>query len=267
LPSEQDLKSIRSIEERRQRLTENNLIFASSFSYSKTTSKGLNDNNFHAFKTKIESAGNLLSAIARASKQLDNQAGANTIFEVQYSQYIKGEFEYIKHWTLPGKKVVAIRSFAGLAVPYGNSNSIPFSRSYFSGGSNDNRAWQPYSLGPGKSGGLNDFNEANMKLTLSAELRYNLFGKFNGAVFTDIGNIWNVFDNVTDEAYTFKGLKSIEEVAIGSGLGIRYDQGLFVVRFDVGFKTYNPSKLNNEKWFREINLAQSVLNIGINYPF
>lgn len=265
--SASDLKTIRSIEERKKRLTENNLIFATSLSYSKTTSKGQNDNSFYSYKTKIESAGNLLSILARASKQLENQSGANTFFEVEYSQYLKGEFEFIKHWNFGGKKVVAMRSFAGIAVPYGNSNSIPFSRSYFSGGSNDNRSWQPYSLGPGSSGAINDFNEANMKLAFSAELRYNLFGKFNSAIFTDIGNIWNVFDNVTDEANKFKGLKSMKELAVGTGVGLRYDQGLFVVRFDLGFKTYNPSKIENERWFRELNFSKSVLNIGINYPF
>ncbi|MFM7018856.1 BamA/TamA family outer membrane protein [Flavobacterium sp.] len=265
--TETDLKSIRSIEERRKRLTENNLIFATSISYSQTTKKDLTDNSFHAFRTKFESAGNFLSLLARVSKQLNKQGGADTFFEVEYSQYLKGEFEYIKHWPLPGKKVFAIRSFAGLAVPYGNSKSIPFSRSYFSGGSNDIRAWQPYSLGPGKSGGLNDFNEANLKLTLSAELRFNLFGKFNGALFADAGNIWNVLDNTEDDSYTFNGISSLNTIALGTGTGIRYDQGLFVVRFDFGFKTYNPANSENEKWFKEINLAKSVLNIGINYPF
>lgn len=266
-PSEQDLKAIRSIEERKQRLTENNLIFASSLSYSKTTKKDLYDNDFHAYKAKFESAGNLLSFFARTSKQLNNQSGANTFFEVEYSQYFKGEMEYVKHWTFSGKRVLAVRGFAGLAVPYGNSRSIPFSRSYFAGGSNDIRAWQPYSLGPGSSGGLNDFNEANMKLSLSAELRFNLFAKFNGALFTDMGNIWNVFDNIDDKTYTFNGINSLQTIAVGSGVGIRYDQGLFVVRFDLAFKTYNPSQLEERKWFREVNLSKSVLNIGINYPF
>jgi outer membrane protein assembly factor BamA len=265
--TEDDLKSIRSIEERRKRLTENNLIFASSISYSQTTKKDIYDNSFHAFKAKFESAGNFLSLLARASKQLNNQGDVSTFFEVEYSQYLKGELEYIKHWPLSGKKVFAIRSFAGVAIPYGNSNSIPFSRSYFSGGSNDIRAWQPYSLGPGKSGGLNDFNEANLKLTLSAELRYNIFEKFNGALFADAGNIWNVFDNVEDDTYTFNGINSLNTIALGTGVGLRYDQGLFVVRFDIGFKTYNPANSENEKWFREINLGKSVLNIGINYPF
>jgi len=265
--SQNDLKIIRSIEERRKRLTENNLIFATSISYSKSTKKDLYDNSFYTFKSKLESAGNFLSLIARASKQLDKQGGANTFFEVEYSQYLKAEFEYIKHWKIARNKVFAVRSFTGLAIPYGNSKNIPFSRSYFSGGSNDMRAWQPYSLGPGRSGGLNDFNEANLKITLSAELRFNILGKFNGTLFADAGNIWNVLDNVIDEDYKFNGFQSIKTFALGTGTGIRYDQGLFVVRFDVGFKTYNPAKSDNDKWLKEINLSKSVLNIGINYPF
>lgn len=265
--SSQDLRTVRSIEERRKRLTENNLIFATSFSYSRTTSTGVNDNNFNTFRTKIESAGNLLSILARASKQLQNQNGANTIFDVEFSQYIKTEFEYIKHWDLSRKKVVAIRSFFGIAIPYGNSNSVPFSRSYFSGGSNDNRAWQPYSLGPGSSGGVNDFNEANMKISFNAEFRFNIFGKLNGGLFTDIGNIWNVFDNVQNDASTFDSIQSLNDIAVGTGFGLRYDFGLFVVRGDLGFKTYNPAKEVNEKWFKEFNFSKSVVNIGINYPF
>ena len=267
LTSQDDLKTIRSINERKKRLTENNLIFASSFSFSKTTKKDNYDANFYAIKSKIESAGNILSIFARASKQLNNQDQANTIFDVEYSQYIKGELEFIKHWNLNRKKEIAIRSFTGLAIPYGNSNSIPFSRSYFSGGSNDNRAWQPYSLGPGSSGGINDFNEANFKLAFNAEFRFNLFDKFNGALFADMGNIWNFLDATEDESYKFKGLESLKEIALGTGFGVRYDQGLFVVRFDLGFKTYNPSRLENDRWFREINLSKSVLNVGINYPF
>ena len=266
-PSEADLKAIRSIEERKKRLTENNLIFASSYSYSKTTKKELTDEHFYAFKTKIESAGNFLSLLARASKQLENQDGANTFFEVEYSQYLKGELEYIKHWDLNKKKVLAIRWFGGIAIPYGNSKSVPFSRSYFGGGTNDNRAWQPYSLGPGSSGGLNDFNEANMKLAFNAEFRFNISGPWNGVLFADVGNIWNVLDNVEDEKFQFKGFKSLQNVAVGTGFGIRYDFGIFVLRGELGLKTYNPAKEENQKWFKEINFSQSVINIGINYPF
>jgi len=261
-----DSKSILSIVERRVRLTENNLIFASSISFSKTSQRDLFDNDFFAIKTKLESAGNMLSILARAAKQLKNQNGANTIFDVEYSQYIKSEFEYIKHWDLRRKKVLATRAFVGIAIPYGNSNSVPFSRSYFAGGSNDNRAWQSYSLGPGASGSFLDFNEANMKLAFSTELRFNIFQKLNGALFTDVGNIWNVLDNTTYEPSIFSGIKSLENLAVGTGFGFRYDFNFFVVRLDMGFKTYNPALLE-DKWFKELRFDKSVLNIGINYPF
>ncbi len=262
-----DRQTINSVEERRRRLTENNLIIASSYTFSKTTKTDLQDNTFFTFRTKIESAGNVASLIAAASKQLENQNGNNTLFEIEYSQYIKTEFEVVKHWDLRRKRLLAMRFFGGIAIPYGNSDNVPFSRSYFAGGSNDNRAWRPYGLGPGSSGAVNDFNEANMKLAFSTELRFNLFGDLNGAIFTDIGNIWNALDNVEDERFTFTGFDSLKDVAVGSGFGLRYDFNFFVVRFDLGFKTYNPAEEDGKKWFRDYNFANSVLNIGINYPF
>ena len=260
-----DKKTINNIEERRLRLTENNLIFATSFSFSKTSKTNLNDNDFHLFRTKIESAGNLLSLVAGASNKR-NDAGKKTILDVAFSQYIKTEFEFIKHWEIGRQKIIALRGFAGIAIPYGNSESIPFSRSYFAGGSNDNRAWKSYGLGPGSVSSINDFNEANFKLAFNAEYRFNLVGGFNAALFVDAGNIWNALDNVTDERAKFDSFKSLADIAVGSGFGVRYDFSFFVVRLDLGFKTYNPAELE-KKWFRDYNFGNSVLNIGINYPF
>ena len=262
-----EFQSIKSIEERRVRLTENDFILATSFTFTKTTKKDLQDKSFYQFKTKIESAGSLLSLIANASNQKVNANGNREIFNLEYSEYIKTEFDYIKHWDLSKEKVLAVRSFFGIAIPFGNSDNIPFSRSYFSGGSNDNRAWQPYSLGPGSSGALNDFNEANMKIAFSTEFRFKLLGDLKGALFADAGNIWNVSDNVTDPKSTFTGFKSLKDLALGSGFGLRYDLTFLVVRFDFGFKTYDPANESGKKWFRQYNFANSVLNFGINYPF
>ncbi len=267
LLSDADRKKVKSINERKRRLTEDNLIFASSISYSQTTKADLIDENFYAYRAKFESAGNILSLLSKIRSQKQNEIGNNTIFDVAYSQYLKGEGEFVKHWDFRRKKVVAIRAFAGLAVPYGNSNSIPFSRSYFAGGSNDNRAWQPYALGPGRTGAVNDFNEANLKLAFSTEFRFNYFGKLNGALFVDTGNIWNVLDNTTDEAAKFEGFKSLADAAVGSGFGFRYDLSFFVIRVDLGFKTYNPGAEGVKKWFRDYNFSNSVINLGINYPF
>ncbi|WP_298142552.1 BamA/TamA family outer membrane protein [Flavobacterium sp.] len=267
VPTDRDYREVRSIEERRRRLTENNLILASSYSYSRTTKANLVDNNFFTIRFKAESAGNVLSLFAGTANSLNAQSTGKQIFGVEFSQYAKGEFEFIKHWDLRREKVLAIRTFFGMAVPYGNSTNIPFSRSYFAGGSNDIRAWQPYRLGPGSSGARNDFNEANMKLLANAELRFKIVNKFKGAVFVDAGNIWNVLDDATLAESKFEGLQSLKDIAVGSGFGLRYDFSFFVLRSDFGFKTYNPAETYNKRWFRDYNLANMVVNIGINYPF
>ncbi|KOP40295.1 hypothetical protein APR43_08030 [Flavobacterium sp. NLM] len=266
-PGDPQYKDVESIEERRVRLTENDFILATSYTFTKTTKKDLADNTFYQFKTKIESAGTLLSAISSIAKLEKNANGNYSIFNLEYSEYLKTEFDYIKHWDFGKEKVLAVRSFFGIAVPFGNSNYIPFSRSYYSGGSNDNRAWQPYSLGPGSTNALNDFNEANMKIALSAEFRFKIFGDVKGALFADAGNIWNVFDNVIDDKARFNNLNDLDEIALGSGFGLRYDLSFFVIRLDLGFKTYNPAHDEGDRWFKEYNFGHSVLNFGINYPF
>lgn len=264
---ETDFKTINSIGERRKRLIENNLILSSSFSYNLSTKRSVNDVQFYNIKAKIESSGNILSLISKQKKEELSSNGNQTVFGVEYAQYLKTEFEYIKHLHLYKKSSLAFRFFGGIAVPYGNSNSVPFSRSYFAGGSNDNRGWQAYSLGPGSSLSVNDFNEANLKLSLNLEYRFNIFNSLNGALFTDAGNIWNVSDNVEDEKLIFKGTKSFQEVALGTGFGLRYDFGFFVIRGDLGFKAYNPAKEYSQRWLKDMNFSKTVFNIGINYPF
>ncbi|WP_366185147.1 BamA/TamA family outer membrane protein [Flavobacterium ovatum] len=267
IETDTDYKSVKSIEERRVRLTENDFILSTSFTFSKTTKTDLQDNTFYLFKTKLESAGSLLSLFSRATKLPTNSNGNYELFNLEYSEYVKTEFDYIKHWDLTKEKVLAVRSFFGIALPFGNADYIPFSRSYFAGGSNDNRAWQAYSLGPGSSDSTNDFNEANMKIALSAEFRFKILGDLKGALFADAGNIWNVLDRETDDKYIFKNFNSLQDMALGTGFGLRYDLSFFIVRFDFGFKTYNPANEIGEKWFKELNISKSVLNFGINYPF
>ncbi|MBT8263554.1 MAG: BamA/TamA family outer membrane protein [Bacteroidia bacterium] len=259
--------TVNNISERKDRLTENNLIFATSFQWLRDTRENIFDNNFSRFRWKVETAGNMLSGISKLAGIEQNEAGQFRTFGVAFSQYLKLESDYIKHWDLKNGNIFAIRAFAGIAIPYGNSNSIPFTRSYFAGGANDNRGWGPYDLGPGSSGSADEFNEANFKIALNAEYRYTILGDFKGAFFIDAGNIWNAFDNVEDEASRFTDLGDLSELAIASGLGLRYDFSFFVLRFDGGFKTYNPQRPEGERWFKEYNFANIVYNIGINYPF
>ncbi|CAH8281715.1 surface antigen-like variable number repeat protein [Mariniflexile fucanivorans] len=261
------LSTVNSINERKTRLTENNLILASSFSLTNDERTNLFDEDFSIFRFKLELAGNLLSSLSDAFGLKKNTDNRYELFNVAYSQYVKTELDYVKHWSLGNKNIIATRSYFGIAIPLGNSSNIPFSKSFFAGGANDNRAWTAYSLGPGSSESSNEFNEANLKLALSVEQRFNIFGSLNGAIFVDAGNIWNVLDDVTDENSTFTSFKSLKDIALGSGLGLRYDFSFFVFRFDIGFKTYDPSYQDQNRWFNDYNFSNAVYNIGINYPF
>lgn len=263
----EEASEIRAIEERQERLTEENLIVSLNFAYTYNNRENLFDNTFSRFRSRLELAGNALSLLADLTNVTTNDDGNSSLFGVVFSQYVKTELDYTKHWDLGNNNVFAVRAFGGVAIPYGNSNNIPFTRSFFAGGSNDNRAWQAYDLGPGSSGGPNEFNEANMKLAFNAEYRFNLIGSVKGALFTDAGNIWNVLDNVEDKGAVFTGFESLEELALGSGFGLRLDFDFFILRGDVGFKTYNPALSQGNRWFREYNFKNAVYNIGINYPF
>ena len=258
-------KDVNSILERKERLTENNIIIGSSLTINRNTQESFLDEDFSQIRVKLELVGNLFNEILKSNNI--NSDGKVEISNIIPSQYAKAEINYIKHFLLNSGNVFALRAFTGVAVPYGNSNYIPFSRSYYAGGSNDNRAWKAYKLGPGSSNNINEFNEANFKIAFNFEYRSKISGKLNGALFIDIGNIWNFNDNVDDKSMTFDNLSDLKELAVGSGAGLRYDFNFFVLRLDVGFKTHNPAQIKGKRWFNDFTLKKAVYNIGINYPF
>ena len=257
-----DFSLLSYIEGRRQRLISNNLIIGSSFQISNNYDNRYDKKNFRQWKLKFKSSGNLASILINK-----NSEGKKLISDLEFSQFLKIESSFIRHWEVSDNSLFAMRYFGGIAIPFGNSNNIPFSESFFGGGSNDNRAWEVYKLGPGSSGAKNEFNEANLKLALNLEYRFKMFGNFNGAIFTDIGNIWNVFDDTEEESRSFNGFEDLNELAIGSGIGVRYDSGLFIFRLDMGLKTYNPALIKKDRWFNDFSLKKAVFNIGLNYPF
>tara|TARA_S200000501_G_scaffold108083_1_gene101426 strand:- start:7323 stop:9707 length:2385 start_codon:yes stop_codon:yes gene_type:complete len=258
----EDFSLVSYIDGRRQRLISNNLIVGSSFQISNNYDNRYDKKNFRQWKLKFKSSGNLASILINK-----NSEGKKLISDLEFSQFLKIESSFIRHWDVSDNSLFAVRYFGGIAIPFGNSNNIPFSESFFGGGSNDNRAWEVYKLGPGSSGAKNEFNEANLKLALNLEYRFKMFGNFNGAIFTDIGNIWNVLDDTEEESRSFNGFKDLDELAIGSGIGLRYDSGLFIFRLDMGLKTYNPALIKKDRWFNDFSLKKAVFNIGLNYPF
>ena len=267
LDSNENYTRVSNINERKNRLTANNFIVGSSLTFIKNNQESIVDEDFSQLRLKIEVVGNLLNSILKLSDTEEDQYGQRIIFNLAPTQYFKSEVNYIKHWQVGRERIFAFRAFTGIALPYGNSNSIPFTRSYYAGGSNDNRAWQAYKLGPGSSSGINEFNEANFKLALNLEYRYPIIGAFKGAFFIDAGNIWNVNNNVADIRQTLNSYHDLNQLAIGTGFGIRYDFDYFVFRLDTAFKTFDPSLLKAERWGSQVALKKAVFNVGINYPF
>jgi len=265
-PTDTAYNRVKRIEERRGRLTQNNLIFSSSLQYFNTTKSSAFDKEFTQFRANLSWAGNLLQSLG---KQFDwkQENGQYLLFDVPFSQFIKLETDLIKHWEITENQVVAFRAFVGAAIPHGNADNIPFNRSFFAGGAYDNRAWEVYRLGPGSSNTGNEFNEANLKLAFNAEYRFDVLGAFKGALFIDAGNIWNVADDVDESARRFDGFQDLDELAVGTGFGLRYDFGLFLLRLDMGFKTHNPVLRKGERWNFNYQVKNANPTLGINYPF
>lgn len=270
---------LKIIKERERRITQNIFIVGNKFNYSFDSRKQPLQTVFSLFNFGLEQSGTLIAPFSKLFNMPKNDLNQYTINGVPYAEYIKADFTYVKHWQLHKQHILAYRSFLGIAIPYGNSKNIPFVSSYFAGGSNDIRAWRAYTLGPGTTGGPNEFNEANLKLTTNIEYRFPIAGYLKGALFVDAGNIWNFHNDETDEKgidklgiegrdSSFKGLESLRDIAIGSGVGLRVDFTYFIIRFDLAFKTYDPSLDLDKRWLiKDWSIYNSVLNLGISYPF
>ena len=235
-------------------------ILAYSFTYNNQTS--FKDNNFSFFRARVANSGNILGLISNKT----NANNKKTFLNIPLAQYFKTDIEYKKFWEMGNNSVFAFRTFLGAIFTYDGSD-IPFVKAYFAGGSNDIRAWQTYELGPGARNNGLEFNIGSFKFLTSLEYRFDVIGKLKGALFVDAGNIWDISgSSFVNENEKLNSFSSLQNIAIGSGVGARLDFNFLILRFDVGFKTYEPY-LNESKWFKNYNFSNAVYNIGINYPF
>lgn len=259
-----EYKIVRNIRNRYNIITEDVLVPLMAYTFTYNNSENYKDTDFSFFRSRVAASGNLTTLLAQ-DRDANNK---KTLFGIPIAQYVRVDLEYKKFWDVSEKTVLVFRSFLGVAIPYGNSNTIPFSRSYFIGGPNDLRAWKIYDLGPGSTKSGLEFNVGNLKFINSLEYRFNVINSINGALFVDAGNIWDISNaSITASEAKFRGINSIKDIAIGSGVGLRYDLSFILLRLDLGFKTYEPYLPAGNKWFKNYNLAHAVYNFGISYPF
>ena len=257
--------------QRYERLTQDYLISSFSYSYIYNSQRTSKEQSFLYFKGKVELAGSLFTLIDKVSPLpiITDAQGfeSNTIFGLPYAQFVKFDLDFRKYWRLNSTDKIAFRALSGLTLPFGNSNTIPFERSYFSGGVSDVRAWMPYELGPG--GVQNypfDYSYDKVKLTFSLEYRAKIFNKLHGALFVDAGNIWGI-DN-EDDASNFNIDSFYKQFGVGAGYGVRYDFGFFVFRFDFAYQLWDPGKPDGQNWvLKDQEFWGSQVNFAIGYPF
>jgi len=261
---------------------ENQFIIGSNYNFTYTNQMETKRRNNTFFFGSIETGGNLWGAFVPKDED-----GKRAIFNVPLSQFIRLEADLRDYYKVTRNVTWANRLNLGYGYAYGNSTSLPFVRQFFAGGSNDIRAFPARTLGPGTYKVSEDAIFADqggdIKLMLNSELRFKLVSILYGALFVDAGNVWLRKEDVgvPGTANTgrpgseFKLKNTLNELAVGTGAGLRVDATIFVVRLDVAFPVRKPYLPEGQRWvFDNISFGDKawrrenlIFNIGIGYPF
>jgi len=239
--------------------------FISGLTYSFIYNGMVDTGKTHQFylNTNFETAGNSLSLIAGGERP-------QSILGLEYAQFVRLDTDIRYHFNFAKNQKIATRLFAGWGVPYGNSDVIPYSKQYFSGGPYSVRAFRTRSLGPGtfqpeNSETFSYYDQTgNLRLEANLEYRFPLISLLQGAVFVDAGNVWNTTDNEALEGDTFTS-DFMNQLGIGGGFGMRVDIQNFVIRLDLAAPFHDPSLAEGQRW--SWDFENPILNFAIGYPF
>ncbi len=272
-----------------------NPSFVSSMIFSMTwnpNNYGNTTSNSKFLKIQAESGGTSANFFTPSIVEKEN---------LQLFKYLRLNVDYRKNRILNRNTILAYRFNAGVGWAYGQQEVLPYEKYFFVGGSNSVRAWRPRRLGLGSAppllsadqaqNGLFDYSfekPGELLIEGSAEIRKKLFGFVNGAVFVDWGNVWSFNENQLTSNTTeptiapwtgstkFQFENFHQQIAVGTGFGLRFDFSFLVLRFDVGIKVHDPAReegdrfvLNKVKFFRPFGSDKEpvIYNIGIGYPF
>ena len=204
-----------------------------------------------ALKTNVETSGNVLSLGSQVFGSDKDSQGHHRLFNIAFAQYVKADIDVVRSVAIDQQNQVVFHLGFGIAYPYGNSSVLPFEKRYFAGGANSVRGWSVRSLGPGKykerDGRINFINQTgDMKLDLNVEYRTHLFWKLYGAAFVDAGNVWTLRNYEMQPGGQFRLEDLPSQLAASYGMGLRFNMGYFILRFDLGMKAINPAYEEDE---------------------
>lgn len=229
--------------------------------------------NVFTIRANAETAGNLLYGLSHLSGQKPDENGSYKALGIRYSQYFKADADYAFTHYFDRRQSVAFHVGAGVAVPYGNSDVLPFEKRFYSGGANSVRGWGVRTLGPGSYNSNNSLSNfiyqcGDIRFDINLEYRAKLFWVVELGLFVDAGNIWTIQDYEDQPGGVFKFNKFYEQIAAAYGAGIRLDFKYFLVRVDMGMKAHNPAA-GQEKWpLTHPNFKRdSEFHFSVGYPF
>lgn len=252
-------------------------LFVPQMSYTYTFDNVFNHLGSHRlwFELYLAQAGNILNGIYFLAGTPFGQT--KKIVGVPFAQFIKGTGEVRYTYTISNSQTFAARLGIGGIYSYGNSSVAPYNEQFYVGGANSVRAFVVRSIGPGKyipRVGQYSFMDqsGDLKLEFNLEYRLRLIGQLHGALFLDTGNIWLINPDANrpggslQEVTDFRDF--LNQLALGTGLGLRYDLDFIVIRFDAGIGLHVPHLTSRRGYYNIPNFMDGLgLHLAIGYPF
>lgn len=251
---------------------EDRMIVGGNYYMTIKTDNELRRRAYWNWRVGFDLSGNVLNAFYQNKHERINKE----ILGVPFSQYTKFETEESVRLVLNRKSDLAMRLLTYVGLPYGNSVEIPYFKQYSIGGPYSLRAFLPRTIGPGtfetdNSGTNFVLHSGEIHLEANIEYRFDLSRLLEGAVFLDAGNVWLMNNDEARPGGVFKGDEFYEQIAVGTGAGLRVNIEYIVIRLDLGFALRRPTgwigsadnQLNDFSSFRR----NIVWNFAIGYPF
>jgi len=227
--------------------------------------------NLYTIRFSTESSGNLLRWIFDAyyKNKQGEQRESYDILGNPFAQYLKGDLDFAWTFQLNETNGLAFRAGVGIACPYKNSSILPFEKRYYGGGPNHVRGWHTRNLGPGSYKGISGdptTQTGDINLILSAEYRLRVLSWLEPAIFVDAGNLWTIKDYADQPGGLFRWNTFYRQVAVGTGVGLRFDFNFLIFRLDAGTQIYDPA-LSRSVFLKDNFFKRSAIYVAIGYPF
>ncbi|MDE5652543.1 MAG: BamA/TamA family outer membrane protein, partial [Muribaculaceae bacterium] len=247
--------------------------FIPQLSYTYTLDKFLEREQINGinFTATFTEAGNLFDVIYKAC----GVKGEKKLFGTPFSQFIKGQAQlvYSRRLIRGSDQWLVSRILIGAEHAYGNSREVPYAEQFWIGGANSIRAFTARSIGPGSyhaPGNLENgyFDQTGtFKLELNTEYRFPIVSVLHGAAFIDCGNIWLLKDDPQRPGGTLRGKTFFRDLALGTGVGLRVDIGMLVLRGDLGYGLHTPYSNGTGHYFNVRFKDAFAFHLAIGYPF